>query len=403
MNKYIILTPQIGNMGGGQMFVCNKAEYLANLGWEVTICYFTESPVLIKKMLDFNRVYAPKIAWGINFYTPCQVKKIVNEITGQIKFSSQDEIVVESHLCFLALWGELIAEKLCAKHIINSFEEEIPSFNYNTISFFEYKLKRWECVNASEKSLRRLFKKYFKEEYNRYNHKTTFYCSNVSTDEVDTSRIILPDSSTFNIISIGRLNKPYIQTMLSELSYFTTKYKRTNIGLIFVGASPDGSVEKDIIAIFSKQDNVRIYLLGYMYPIPLNVIKCANIAISTSNAVLVTYEQGIPTIAVDASDNFAIGLYGINTVNKVFRKDEPKISIGKYIEKLFNGEIANIDSSNHQIVNEDPFIDQVRFLLKSKGDRKYYNVCNIYSYSEILISIIKRFVTSILRLKLFIR
>lgn len=398
MGKYVILTPQIGNMGGGQMFAFNKAKYMASLGWDVTICYFTESPILIKEVLEFKRIYAPQLGWGIQYYAPYQVKNIVEQIVCQSAIYDNDEIIIESHLCYLSLWGELLAEKLQAKHIINSFEENIPIFSSNAISFFEYKLKRWECVNASEKSLKRLFKNYFKEEYNNFNHKTSFFCSNVSTDNTIPSDIILPDSKSYNILSIGRLNKPYIQVMLSELFNFAVKCSNTNIGLVFVGASPDGSVEKCILAKFKKLNNVKIYLLGYMFPIPLYVLECANIAICTSNAVLVTHEQGIPTIAVDAIDGFAIGVYGINTENKVFRTTEPQIPISEYVEKLYTGKISDRFLSKSNVDNYDPFIEQMEFLSKSKMDGKYFDVYRIYSVFEIVCGIAKRYISNILKM-----
>lgn len=397
MIKYVILTPQIGDMGGGQMFACNKAEYMTNLGWEVTICYFTESPILIKKYYDFKRICIPQLRWGIQYYTPYQVNNIVKQIVYQIGIDTHDEVIVESHLCYLSLWAELLAEKLKAKHIINSFEEDIPTFTSNAISFFEYKLKRWECVNASENSLRRLFKSYFKEEYNRFNHSTSFFCSNVTDDNNVTPDVILPDTNSFNILSIGRLNKPYIQVMLSELFGFAEKYSSTPIGLVFVGASPDGSVEKDILDKFNKLGNVKIYLLGYMFPIPQNVFECANISISTSNAVLVTHEHGIPTIAVDATDSFAIGIYGINTYNKVFRKEEPQIRISEYVEKLYKGEMSHMPLSLNNVDKEDPFIEQVKFLSKSKMDGKYFDVHGIYSTYEVMFGIVKRIISSTLK------
>lgn len=397
MKKYVILTPQIGDMGGGQMFACNKAEYMSNLGWEVIVCYFTESPILIKKYLEFKRICVPELGWGIQYYTAYQVNNIVKQIAYQIGEDTHNEVIIESHLCYLSLWAELLAEKLHAKHIINSFEEDIPTFTSNAISFFEYKLKRWECINASEKSLKRLFKSYFKEEYNRFNHSTSFFCSNVTVDNNVITDVILPDTNSFNILSIGRLNKSYIQVMLSELLGFAAKYSSTAIGLVFVGASPDGSVEKNILEIFNKLSNVKIYLLGYMFPIPQNVIECANIAISTSNAVLVTHEQGIPTIAVDAMDSFAIGVYGVNTVNKVFRKDEPQIPISEYIEKLYKGEMANTPLPLNNVDKEDHFIEQVKFLSKSKMDGKYYDIHGIYSIFEVMFGIIKRIISSTLK------
>ena len=38
--KYVILTPEIGNMGGAQMYVENKVKYLRENNWEVCVFYY---------------------------------------------------------------------------------------------------------------------------------------------------------------------------------------------------------------------------------------------------------------------------------------------------------------------------------------------------------------------------
>ena len=326
-----------------------------------------------------------------------QVRKIIQNISSKMDSCELEEIVIESHLCILSLWGEALAEAMKAKHIVNFLEEDVPSFNKNAISFFEYKLKRWECLNASEQSLRRLFKEDYKEEYNSYNHVTTFYCSNVMEDSPVDPKIVLPDSNSFNILSIGRLNKPYIKTVISEVFDFAEKNKDINIALVFVGASPDGSVEIDILAKSSILSNVKVYFMGYMYPIPLKIIKCADIAICSSNSVLVPFECGIPTISVDANDYYAIGIYGVNTNNTVFRNDEPMIPIGHYVKQLYNGEITSKSSFQNANNDADSFNDQIKFLHKSQIDYNYYNIYDIYSYPEIIVCVIKRLVSYIIK------
>ena len=395
MQKYIILTPVIGGMGGAQMFVFNKAKYLVELGWDVVICYTAKIPVLIEGLSEYNSVFVPELAYGIKTYTTTQVKNIITKICDQIHVGLQDNIVIESHLCYLAFWGEAIAEKLRGKHVLNFLEEDVPLFSSKELSFFEYKLKRWECINAAEQSLKRLFKEKFKDEYNQYNHTTTFYCSNVTSDEIDDSKIIIPDSSTFNILSVGRLNKQYIQTMITELYDFAVANNTQNIAIVFVGGSPDGSIERYISSKFSILKNVKLYFQGYMFPIPLRVIKCADVAICTSNSVLVSYEQGVPTIAVDANDNYAIGIYGVNTQNSVFRESEPKVPIGEYVKQIYMGEISY--GYNYGCNDQcDPFRDQIEFISKSSSDYKYFNIHDIYSCFENMLNIIKRLISEIL-------
>ena len=81
MKSYIILTPEIGNMGGSQMFVANKAEYLQNQGWNVTICYFRKSKVLISKYHQLHTIYLPFMSWGVPYYSKRTVyKKLTQSI-----------------------------------------------------------------------------------------------------------------------------------------------------------------------------------------------------------------------------------------------------------------------------------------------------------------------------------
>lgn len=390
MKKYIILTPEIGNMGGSQMFVCNKSEYLRASGWNVTICYFTESPILIKQFQSINTVFCPELAWGIQHYTKISVSKIIDKLVNILHCTQKDEIIVESLLCQLAFWGELLSMRVNAKHIINQLEEDIPQYNSEEIKFFDFKLKRRECINASEQSLRRLFKSYYNDGYSQYFHSTSFFCSNV-TDDIEFNDEVLPSSDTFNILSIGRLDKPYIRIIIEDIVCFSKQHTEVRFGLIMVGASPDGIIETEIQNKLRSIKNIQLYLLGYLFPIPTKVVKSANVAIATSNSVKVSYELQIPTISIDANDNHAIGVYMYNTKNTVFRTEEEKVPVDFYLEKLFKKEIVNdmIDYSQSATCI-DRFADQMLFTRRESFDIIYYNVQSIYGCIETLIGLLKR-------------
>lgn len=68
------------------------------------------------------------------------------------------------------------------------------------------------------------------------------FCSNV-IDENDEINIDLKRAD-YTILSIGRLDKPYIQTLLNELICFIGLHPQTRFNLIFIGGSADGYVEK---------------------------------------------------------------------------------------------------------------------------------------------------------------
>ncbi|MBR3960007.1 MAG: hypothetical protein IKJ81_08190 [Bacteroidales bacterium] len=407
---YIFLTPEIGSMGGSQMYVCNKSIYLRSLGWDVKICYFTKSDVFIKRMHDFETYYFPELAWGVQFYLPCRVKKIIKDIVISLGLDDNN-IIVESCLFHLAFWGEMLASKLKAKHIIDFLEEGIPDYSPRVARFIEYKLFRWECMNASEASLKRIFKNYYKPEYKKYEFVMDFYCSNVSYDLDNTTDTYNNILDTFNrekqtdrtILSIGRLDKPYIYEMVNQILLFSRNHKNLSISLIFIGGSPDGKVEKDIKKITSEVSNIKLHLFGYVYPIPSQIVKFANIAIASSNSVLVSYNLGIPTIAVDANDYYALGLYGEDTYNKVFRKDEKKIPISYYLEKvLINNDYKSpssvIAEKSEQELLDEHFKDQIYFIERTNNDGSYYNVSSIIPFVRNIRGLLVRFVVFLKKL-----
>ena len=95
-------------------------------------------------------------------------------------------------------------------------EENINQLTKKEAAFVEYKMKRWEILNASVKSFHRYFNNLYKEEYANYVHKyMRAYCSNV----VDENTSFQDDvrKADFNIMSVGRLDKPYVHYMLQEV------------------------------------------------------------------------------------------------------------------------------------------------------------------------------------------
>lgn len=382
--KYLFFTPELGGMGGTQMFVYNKGLFLSKLGWEVCFCYFTKSEIKIKGIDSFRNYYLPESIWGIEHFSKHSVSKRIDDVITGLGLCADEETVIESNLMSLSFWAEILAERIRARHILNCLEENIPHYHKEVYKYLEFKLKRWECMNASEKSLKRTFKEHYIPEYLQYENLIKTPCSNVLTEEETIIDIQPYTKADYNIISIGRLDKPYIPKTISELIRICNAHRDKTFNVVFVGASKDGMVEKTIKEQLGKLNNVKAFFLGYMFPIPAALLGCMNVSIATSNSVLVSYNYGIPTIAVDAQDYDAIGIYGYNTTNKVFRKEEPVISVGEYLDKILfdkafiykKDEIVSADDS------EEEFTRQLNYLLKFTGCKDYYPVQNLYNMIE---------------------
>lgn len=394
---YIILSPQLGDMGGSQMYVCNKSIYMKARGWNVKLVYFTESELLIKRFEEFERHCVPELAWGIQYYCPRRVKEIVRKLAATLK-SDDHEVVIESSLFHLAFWGELLARELKAKHILHLLEEDVLHFSSRVADFMEWKLERWEFMNASEKKLRLFFRSRYKPRYKDFEFTTDFFCSNVSQEEdcPDGEEVSFAQADE-TILSIGRLDKPYIQEMVNQVLVYADAHRDRCMNMVFIGASPDGSAEQKIEKAFADHTNVRIYLLGYKYPVPASIVKQADVAIATSNSVQVSYNQGVPTISVDANDHFAIGLYGVDTWQMVFRNDERQVPISDYLEKVlvrkeFPRQERVVNDKSELEILDAHFRGQAEFIQRRAFDDQYYRIERLYSPIEILRGLAVRFI-----------
>lgn len=182
--------------------------------------------------------------------------------------------------------------------------------------------------------------------------------------------------------------------MVNDIAQFIESFADKSYSLIFVGGSPNGEVEEKIKSKFAPCKNVNLYFMGYLFPIPTSLVKIADVAIATSNSVLVSHKLGVPTIAMDALDNAPIGIYGFDTINKVFRKGEPVRPLEFYLKEML------CDSNKYQsilkkITNEvqqesdDSIAEQVRFVVEKETPRKYYDINDTISFNYRLTCMLK--------------
>lgn len=397
MKHYIILASGLFNMGGAEMFTSNKCRYLSSIGWRVKVFYFRAgNKIMIDGLAEFRQNRIPELIYGITYVNKAKRKEILDKICMGIKHG--DQVVVESHIMNLAYWGELIAKRTGAKNILNSMEENINQLTKKEAAFVEYKMKRWEILNASVKSFHRYFNNLYKEEYANYVHKyMRAYCSNV----VDENTSFQDDvrKADFNIMSVGRLDKPYVHYMLQEVLSLVCEKTQYQFNFLIIGGSPDGSVEEEIEKMFSSLQNVKVYLYGYMFPIPLNLLNKADVSIATANSILVTSNLGIPTIAIDIHDNYPMGIYGKSTTNLFSRDEEPIQQISYLLKQVLIDEVykkeqpLEIDTSSEL---EAVFSKQVDFLELSSDDHKAYDVESMYPWYKYIYDQTKKYIHQVM-------
>lgn len=392
MNKYVIITPAIGNMGGAQKYTENKIRYLQAKGWEVFVFFYLKPDnIKLPLLSQFKDNWIPELLYWYYSFTKKRQNRIIERIRNVV--GDNGTIIVETHLLSLTYWGELIARGLGACHIINFLEEGSYVFSNRQYEFFEYKLKRWQILNAEIANIHRIFGNYYKDDYKQYQNPIRFDCSNVvDNNAVYNKRFKECD---YTIITIGRLEKPYVMPMVDEIKHFGLKYCSKKINVIFVGGSPDGSIENRILNELSLPQ-INVYMLGYLYPIPYSLLKMSNVAIGSANAVLVTADNDIPTISLDWNDGMAIGVYGYTTTNKWTRQNEPQQRVFNLLEEVLiekkylpKGEIIS-----HEGEMNEEFARQLKFVEKSFKNKGYYDVNSIPSCADVVCAFLKRMVHS---------
>lgn len=378
MRRYIIITASIGHMGGAEMYTNNKCNYLEKNGWVVDVYYGFYHDILIPSLKKYEKGYKPELRNRLWKYSSKTINCIIEKICSNIK--PDDKVIVESHLLGLAPWGELVAQRTGGKHILNCLEEKVVIINKREVKFLEYKLKRNEILNiCSEKSIKRYFGRYYKTEFSEYIHNyTEIFCSNVvSDDEIDLQFVPHAD---YNILSVGRIDKPYISNMLEEILLYVSSHPQNIFNLLVIGGSDNGDVEKRIELMFCDVPNVNLIQFGYMYPIPQTLINMADVGIATANSTLVPAGQGIPTIAYDIEDLQPIGVYGYTT-NNIFKRDnEPSNSLCYWLEQILIKKIYAKTSAfyedEHRI--DAAFKKDLDFINLSPDDHQTYSVMSLY-------------------------
>ena len=380
MKTYILLTPEITNMGGAQMYTANKAEFLKTKGWTVQVFFpKKKGEIKIKTLEEYKNNYIPDLAYSyfaLSRRRRIRILKKIKQVTGE-----SEEIVVESQVMPTVFMAEKIAEYLGGRHIINCLDERIIVSTSKQEDFLEYKLKRWEVMNASEKRLKRYFKNNYSDDFLKYANVVKYCCSNVVLDDGKQLEFAPCD---YSILSVGRLDKPYIQPMMDEIVAFANAHQDKKINVLFVGGSFDGNEEPLLQRKAATVSNLTAYLLGYTFPVSKSILDAADVAIATANSVLVTSDQDIPTIVADIYDNMGIGVYGYTTENKFARKDEPQVAISELLENaLVKGLYPRkgIVRDSTQEMNEE-FEKQLAFAEKSKEKTGYYDVDSMVTTSQ---------------------
>lgn len=317
MKNYVFLTYAISGYSGNPRYVNNKCRLLKEQGWSVDVFYgYDLYKVDLEHLLPFDdKKY---VYHELNFYPSWFSKHrrsaIVNKIIKQIGFA--DQIVIESNRMQLSAWGEIIAKKLNAKHIVFITAEKVRINNRNLFEYCFNKLIRNEFFTINTPSV-----SYFFSKFITIDQPENYYWS--ASPGVEVKRIVFPSfdelpPADFTISHFGR-TKGYINYMLDEFYCFASNYPSKSFNFFFLGDLSNISEIKERLSL----PNIRVYFHPAVEIVPLQFITKSDIIVATAGCAKIASRNGGKVISMDVDNCVPLGLLGYTTTDS-------NVNSGKY-------------------------------------------------------------------------
>ena len=375
MKYYLFLTSLIRSLGGGHIYTRNKIKYLQNIGYEVNFFHanIKRGEIIVQELIPYINNCDSHLQYPCYFFS----RKVQDEVISKIcNIFPRDcnEIIIESQTLICSTWGEMIARRLNAKHFVYLLSEVQYLRNSTIYDFMKFKLNRKELAGIQHKSLSILFKDWqsIKDEESYY---LLANCTNV-VEEIPYSNLSSLPKSEYTIGSIGRIDKLFLFESLRSIREFIKLYSITTFTILLIGGASQKKAIKKITKLFKNIANVKIFITGLIFPIPLELVLVPDVYISTAGSCYVSSEVGKLTISVDTNDLKPIGIVGKTTDNVLFRSGESEISLIDLLESiLIKNNYKSLEATKKFKGNTNyDYGDHIEFLLKSNNSKKYFDI-----------------------------
>lgn len=307
------MTYDIHPLGGCQNYLSGKCPYLEARGWDVYILYagVNSNTFEYKNLSNFASKNIPLID-----FIPAQLphflqKRVISKMISAVskKQIDYDETVIESHFDKVDLWGALLAEKLCAKHVCfncNEIFRGSDKFFEKYLDFYWYKYERKELFGITPKSLIQLF-----NGYNGFSTISKIYFEAFHPPVVeDVNHDIInaiPNNANWTICYIGRILKSYVNRILSDISLFAKDYHDKIINFVIIG---DEKPKADLIhKTFENNKNINVIPLGNQIPIPKILFSKFDVIIAGAGSAWAVINENVPIIIPDPKNCLSNGLF----------------------------------------------------------------------------------------------
>ena len=312
---YIFLTNKIGGVSGGVRYVSNKCQWLERHGWIVDVYDTTgqdNAPIQLPYLEKYKKNRIREFFYYPSWFSEKTRNKLIKRVCSKyLSDNNKKHIVVESNTNTTAVWAELVAQSIGARHIVYLIGENIVVNNKTEFDFFNYKIQNDDFYTINSNAFSSIFRNY------RIDASPQNYVWNANVDApVEDVALELLDNlppADTNVGHFGR-KKGYFQYMVDEIIRFANNNSTLTINLIFLGI--------DNLEIPNLPQNIRLLNLGSMMVLPKKYFRICDCIIAVAGCASIAYEQGSKVITFDVNSNKPLGVLGYTTVNRVYRSNE---------------------------------------------------------------------------------
>lgn len=333
MSRYIFFARTIRNVGGAQLFLNAKVDYLASQGWDVRIVYDRGGEAFLPKLDNYPGLLIEELDRPAFMYLGYRRKNIIRKIT---KFLGQlgEGDVIESHSQALSSWAELVAKEYGnVRHWIYELDER-PEMPREMHQYYRFKYTRNELVGILEQSVSIFMQDTGLPMTNGSPFLPAYGAADCVVDVP--SRVKIEKGGKYLIGVVGRLEKPYIWEYAKSAAEFVNQHPDKQFMILFIGGEPEGDVcKKRIEELFATISNVELLFTGYLFPIPRELVFQLDVCLAGAGAAYGISNEGIVTLPIDPRDFMCNGVMRVTTEDSVF-SDKEKKTVTWWMEEVYN-------------------------------------------------------------------
>lgn len=365
--KYVFLTNSMGGYSGGPTYVRNKLLYLKEHGWDVIVfdsTGFANAKIQLHDLKCFENNRYQELFFNPFWLRKYRREKILSEIISKIR--NDERIVIESNTVAMSLWGELIASRIGAKHLVYILSEKLTVSDKSLYDFFKFKAERKELFSISEKAYNILLSKFEKvSDANQHYWSAAIF---VPVEDVECVELEHVKKADFNIGHFGR-RKGYFDEMFKGVADFANKNKDKSVNFILLGDAEITVEQKNTLP-----SNVSMYQLKARQPLPKMFFDKTDVIIATAGCARIAAMTGARVISMDVYNNTPLGVMCYNTIDCNIRSksNEYSKSLSETLDDVLVNKLYDKEPQMEIKRGDKGYDYQMEFATLS--EKRYYNV-----------------------------